>query len=239
MRADSETTNDMRAPGAAAALYLAAAYVAGIAYFLIAIDYPSVVDPLDKIALFEQHLRGLQIAYLAIYVVFGFVLMTLAWALHVRLRGGAPAVMRVATSVALVWAGLLVAGGMVTNLGMETVVSLHAADDSGAVTTWLAIDAVTSGMTGGNGEVLGGLWTLLVSWAAWRGRSLPVAVSVVGAVAGAAGLASALPGLSTLVAAFGLAQVVWFVALAVVFFRAEPMAPARAASARAAPAQLG
>ena len=221
MRTPTGTTHDLRTSGGLAALYLAAAYLAAIAYFLIGIDYPSVVDPLDKIALFARHLRGLQLAYLAIYVVFGFVLLVLAWSLHLRLRGGAPATMRLATSVGLVWGGLLVAGGMVMNVGMETVVALHAADPSQAATVWLAIETVTSGMTGGNGEVLGGLWTLLVSIAAWRGRSLPIPLVVVGTVAGAAGLASALPGLSTLVAAFGLTQLVWFVGLGVVLLRRE------------------
>jgi hypothetical protein len=231
MRVAMGTANEGWIGGGAAALYLAAAYVAGIAYFLVGIDYPSVVDPLDKIALFARHLRGLQVAYLAIYVVFGFVLMVLAWALHGRLRGAAPGVMRIATSVGLVWAGLLVAGGMVTNIGMETVVALHTTDPTQAATVWRTIEAVTSGMTGGNGEVLGGLWTLLVSVAAWRGRSLPTPVIVVGMVAGASGLASALPGLTPLVAAFGLTQLVWFVGVGVVLLRREDVA--RSASSQA------
>ena len=225
MRTRSGTTYDLQASGGVAALYLAAAYVAGIAYFLVGIDYPSVVDPLDKIALFARHLTGLQLTYLAIYVVFGFVLMVLAWALHGRLRDAAPTTMRLATSVALVWAGLLVAGGMVTNVAMETVVALHAADPSQAVTVWLATETITSGMTGGNGEVLGGLWTLLVSLAAWRGRSFPVPLIVVGMIAGAAGLVSALPGLAGLVAVFGLTQLVWFVGLGVVLLRRPRVAP--------------
>jgi hypothetical protein len=213
------TSKARQAWGSAAALYLAAAYVAGIVYFLVGIGYPSIVEPLDKIALFARHLRGLQVAYLGIYVVFGFVLMVLAWALHGRLQAAAPDTMRVATSVAIVWAGLLVAGGMVTNVGMETVVALHAADPTQAATAWLAIETVATGLTGGNGEVLGGLWTLLVGVAAWRGRSLPVPLIVLGMVAGVAGVASALPGLTVLVAAFGLTQLLWFVGLGVVLLR--------------------
>jgi hypothetical protein len=101
------------------------------------------------------------------------VLVVLAWTLHARLRAAAPTTMRVATSVALVWAGVLIAGGMATNLGMETVVALHADDPARAATVWLAIETITSGMTGANGELLGGLWTLLVSLAARRARALP------------------------------------------------------------------
>jgi hypothetical protein len=222
MRERQETSSTRQAWGSGAAFYLATAYVAGIVYFLVGVDYPSIVDPLDKIALFTGHLRGLQIAYLAIYVGFGFVLMTLAWALHGRLHAAAPATMRVATSVAIVWAGLLVAGGMVTNVGMETVVALHASDPAQAATAWLAIETVATGLTGGNGEVIGGMWTLLVSVAAWRGRSLPVPLIVVGMVAGVAGVVSGLPGLTVLVAAFGLTQLLWFVGLGLVLLVQEP-----------------
>ncbi len=219
MTLHSEPPTPPPALGAAAAGYLAAAYFTGMAYFLLAIDYPGASDPLDKIALFTRHLRGLQFTYLAIYVVFGVVLVILAWTLHARLRCAAPTTMRVATSLAIVWAGLLIAGGMATNLGMESVVVLHAVDPAQAATVWLTIEAVISGMTGGNGELLGGLWTLLVSVAAWRGRAFPMPIIALGLLTGAAGILSAIPGLTALVAAFGLTQLVWFVALGVALMR--------------------
>ena len=211
--------NGLRRLGGAAALYLAVAYLAAVVYFLVIVDFPSLVDPRDKVDLFARHLTGLQLAYLAIYVVFGVVLMTLAWALHDRLASAAPATMRFATGIALVWGGLLIASGMAMNAGMETVVALHGTDPAGAATVWLAVESVTSGMSGGKGELLGGLWTLLVSWAAWRSRRLPRALNVVGALAGAAGVASTVPGLGDLVAVFGLTQLVWFVWLGVVLLR--------------------
>jgi hypothetical protein len=213
--------------GAAAAFYLAAAYLGGMAYFLLAIDYPSVSEPLDKITLFTDHLLGLQLAYLGIYVVFGVLLAVLAWTLHGRLRRAAPHTMRVATSLAIVWAGVLIAGGMVMNLGMERVVALQPHDPPGALYVWLAVETVTAGITGGDGELLGGLWTLLVSVVAWRSRTLPRAVVVVGALAGAAGVLSAVPGLTGLVAVFGLAQLAWFVAIGVVLARAPVVRPGR------------
>ncbi len=208
-----------RALGAAAAFYLAGAYLAGIAYFLLVVDFPSIHDPLDKIALFAQNLRGLQLTYLAIYVVFGLGLVVLAWTLHARLHTAAPTTTRVATSIALVWAGVLIAGGMATNLGMETVVALHADDPAQAATVWLTIEAVTSGMTGANGELLGGLWTLLVSLAARRARVLPRAIVALGLFAGAVGVLSTVPGLAVLVAAFGLTQLAWFIGVGLALLR--------------------
>ena len=221
---DEPTT--ARALGTAAALYLALAYLAGIAYFLFAVDYPNIHDPLDKIALFSRHLRGLQITYLAIYVAFGLALVVLASTLHDRLAGTAPRMMRTASVVAFVWAGVLIAGGMATNHGMETVVALHADDPAQAATVWIAIESITSGMTGANGELLGGLWTLLVSLTAWRARAFPRFVVAIGLLAGAAGLLSTVPGLGVLVAVFGLAQLVWFVGVGAALWRAPTTTPA-------------
>jgi hypothetical protein len=222
-------TNGLRRLGGAAALYLAVAYLVAAMYFLVVVDFPSLVDPLDKVELFARHLTGLQLAYLAIYVVFGVVLMALAWALHERLADAAPSTMRLATGIALVWGGVLIASGMAMNAGMETVVALHGTDPAGAATVWLAVESVTSGMSGGNGELLGGLWTLLVSWAAWRSRRLPRPLNVVGALAGTAGVLSTVPGLTDLVAVFGLTQLVWFVWLGVVMLR-RPRTPADGAT---------
>ena len=220
------TLGALGTPGALAAFYLAGAYLVGAMYFLLVVDFPNVHDPFDKIALLAQHLRGLQLAYLAIYVVFGVALVVLAWTLHARLSAKAPTTMRVATSIALIWAGVLIAGGMATNLGMETVVALHADDPTRAVTVWLGIETMTSGMTGANGELLGGLWTLLVSLVAWRARAFSRGVAALGLLAGAAGVVSTVPGLSVLVAGFGLTQLAWFVAVGVALLR-----PPRAAAA--------
>ena len=39
--------------------------------------------------------------------------------------------------------------------------------------TWQAIEAVADGLGNGNGEILGGLWTLMVSLAALWAGGLP------------------------------------------------------------------
>lgn len=219
MHARPHDTNGLQRLGGAVALYLATAYLAAMAYFLVVVDYPSVTDPHDKVALFAQNLIGLQLAYLALYVVFGVVLMVLAWVLHDRLASAAPFAMRLATGIALVWGGVLIMSGMAMNAGMETVVGLHAHEPERAATVWLAVESVTSGMSGGQGELLGGLWTLLVSGVAWRAGRFPKVLNAVGALAGAAGVLSTVPGLGDLVAVFGLAQLAWFAGLGVVLLR--------------------
>ena len=107
------------------------------------------------------------------YVFFGFALIVLSLALYDRLKSGAPALMQVATAIGIIWAGSLIASGMVANAGLATVVALYAKDPAQAALTFQAIEAITNGLGNANGEILGGLWTLLVSLAALRTGGLP------------------------------------------------------------------
>jgi hypothetical protein len=74
----------------------------------------------------------MQVTYLLTYVVFGVALTVLALALHARLQAAAPALTPVATTVGLIWAGTLVASGMIFNAGITAVLGLHASDPAAA-----------------------------------------------------------------------------------------------------------
>ena len=112
--------------GGLAALYLAAAYLVAMPYFLVFVKYPDIVDPVEKVALLAGNHAGMQVMYLITYVIFGIVLAVLALALHARLRDRSPILAQVATAVGLIWAFVLVASGMIFNAGMAAVVGLHA-----------------------------------------------------------------------------------------------------------------
>jgi len=125
--------------------------------------------------------------------------------------------MQTATAFGLIWAGLVMASGTIYNVGMETVVDLHGTDPAQAATVWLAIESVFDGLSGL--EIVGGVWVLLISWAALRAGELPRALHYLGAVIGVAGIISAVPGSSEIVMIFGLGQIVWFVWLGLVMLR--------------------
>jgi hypothetical protein len=210
--------------GGVAALYEAAVYVLAMLFFLILVDYPSVVDPVEKVALLVDNQTLMYIMYLLSYVVFSIVLVVLALALYERLKEGSPAMMQIATAIGLIWAGVVIASGYVFNMGMDTVVDLYGKDPAQAATVWLAIESASEGLGGAKGEILGGLWMLLVSWAALRGGGLPRALNYLGVVIGVAGLFSAVPALEMLALVFGLGQIVWFVWLGIVLLRSSPSA---------------
>ncbi len=139
-----------------------------------------------------------------------------------RLKSGAPAIMQVATTIGIIWAGSLIAGGMVSNAGIAPVVALYAQDPAQAALSWQSIESVASGLGNGNGEILGGLWTLLVSLAALRAGGLPKGLNILGLLVGTVGIISIAPGLTDLTGVFGLSQIVWFVWLGIVLLRSNP-----------------
>ncbi len=205
--------------GGFAALYLAVAYLIGIALFLVVLDYPSMTDPAQRVALLIEKQMVIFSTNLLMYVFFGVFLIVLSLALYDRLKSGAAAIMQVATAVGIIWAGSLIASGMVSNAGIAPVVALYAQDPAQAALTWQGIESVASGLGNGNGEILGGLWAVLVSLAAMRAGGLPKALNVLGFLVGAVGIISTFPGLTDLTGVFGLSQIVWFVWLGVVLLR--------------------
>ncbi len=197
--------------GGLAALYLAVAYLLAMPFFLLLVDYHSAVDPAAKVASLVTNHGAMQVMYLITYVVFGIALSILALALYERLKPAAPALMQTATAVGLIWAVLLVASGLVFNAGMGAVVTLYPANPAQAVSMWQAIEPVSDGLSCVDGEILGGLWVLLVSIAGLRVGGFSRAFGWFGVMVGAIGLASVIPPLTDLAILFGLAQIGWFV----------------------------
>ncbi len=148
MNTSSHMTAAQQRGGGVAALYLGAAFLLAMPFFLVVVNYPAATDATEKVALLASHHASMHGMYLITYVLFGVVLAVLALALHARLRSAAPALMQVATAVGVMWAVVLVASGMVFNAGMAAVVALHPANPDQAQSMWQAIEhALPTGST--------------------------------------------------------------------------------------------
>lgn len=208
--------------GGLAALYLAVAYLVGLVLFIVVLDYVNITDPAQKVALIIEMQMVIFATNLLLYVFFGLFLVVLALALHERLKAGSPALMQVATTIGIIWAGSLVASGMISNAGLAPTAALYAVDPTQAALTWQGVEIVAEGIGNGNGEILGGVWMLLVSLAALRSGGLPKGLSILGLFVGAVGIISLLPSLTDLVALFGLSQMVWYAWVGIVLLRSNP-----------------
>ena len=138
--------------------------------------------------------------------------------------------MQAATVVGLIWAVVLVASGLVFNFGMETVAALYDGNPDQAVAVWQAIEPVTEGLGGAGGEILGGLWVLLVSWTALRTGGLPKTLGWLGVAIGLMGIVSVVPALRDAGMVFGMLQIVWLVWTGVVMLRTTERAVERVES---------
>jgi hypothetical protein len=208
--------------GGFAALYLAAAYLIGMLLFLVVLDYPGITEPAQKVALLVEKQAVIFSTNLLMYVFFGVFLIVLALALYDRLKCEAPALMQAATALGIIWAGSLIASGMVSNAGIAPSVSLYATDPAQAALSWQGFETVASGLGNGNGEILGGLMMLLVSIAALKSAAFPKALNILGLLVGAVGFITIVPQLTDLVGVFGLGQMIWFVWLGILLLRSDP-----------------
>jgi hypothetical protein len=208
--------------GGLAALYLAIAYLIGMALFIVVLDYPSLTDPAQKVTLLLDKQMIFFSTNLLMYVFFGVFLIVLSLALYDRLKTGSLATARVATAIGIIWAGSLIASGMISNAGIDPVVALYAKDPAQASLAWQGIESVANGLGNANGEILGGLMTLLFSIAALRAGGFPKVLNIIGLLVGTVGIISIFPGLSNLSVFFGLGQIIWFVWLGIILLRSNP-----------------
>ena len=159
--------NKLQKWGGAAALYEALAYIIGFIGFIAVVNVGGIADPLDKVTAIVENQGLLTALMLIVYVAWGASLVVLTLALHERLNGKNSALARTATAFGIIWSVLVIASGMIYNVGMETVVTLAATNPEQAATVWLAIGSVFNGL-GGGVEVVGGIWVILLSVAGLR-----------------------------------------------------------------------
>ncbi len=148
--------NDIQKLGGVAALAEAVAYLVGFVLYFLLLDASGYDGPVGQVAFLVDHQATLSVANLLIYIAASIFLVVLVLALHERLRTGSSAMVQIATVFGLIWAGLVMASGMIFSIGTETVVNLYAADPAQAATVWLTIGAVHDALGGGT-EIVGGL----------------------------------------------------------------------------------
>ena len=217
--------NGLQKWGGVAALYQALAYIIGFIGFIAVVNVGGIADPSAKVTAIVENQGLLTTLHLIVYVAWGAAMVVLSLALHERLDGHKSALARTATAFGLIWAVLVIASGMIYNVGMETVSSLYATDPEQAASVWLAIESISNGL-GGGVEVVGGIWVILLSISALRSGNFSRAFNYLGLVIGAAGVVSVVPALSEISGIiFGLTQIVWFAWLGIARLRqSEPAA---------------
>lgn len=201
--------------GGLASWVVAATYVIGFAamiiHFVPAGFTSAVSDPAASLAFLLDHQTSLYAWYFVLYLVGGVALVVLALGVHDRIARSQPALSTVTAGFGLIWAGHLLASGMVALMAQRAVAQLATSEPERVESAWVTLSVIQDAVGGGI-ELVGATWLLLVSAAALRARLFSRGLTVVGLVIGVAGLLTVVPAAAEPAAAvFGLGLIVWFV----------------------------
>lgn len=193
------------------ALIEAALYIFGFAILVGPLNPGDVTLTLpERLSFYNEHQALYQFWILLIYVVFGVTLVFLSFALNGLMKEKNPILSGIAAIFGYIWSVLVIASGMLTNIGLSAALKHQSENTEQAYQLWLTIETIQNGL-GGGVEVVGGIWVLLVTLAGHKANLFRKAFLILGCLVGLAGILTAIPGLSDLGAVFGLLQIVWFI----------------------------
>ncbi len=215
-------TNRLQMMGGWSSILAGSTFIFGFALFLTVLMplASGELDAVETVAFIEANQILIYIWNLVIYVLFGIVLAVTSLAINERLKALAPASAQISTALGLIWAGLVIASGMVSNIGAATVIDIYQTDPTQAGTIWQAVNTVGVGVGGGN-EIVGGLWVAIISWVALRTGLFSRALNILGMVAGVAGIVTLIPQLTDVGAIFGFGMIAWFIWMGIALLRSE------------------
>ena len=195
--------------GGVAALAQAFIYISAFVFFGAFFNFPSEASTGEMFSFLTENQLMLSVVNVVMYVVFGLFLAVLVLALYHRLKHSALVLSQLAAVFGFIWVGLVIASGMIANIGLAAVIRLSVNDPEQAMTVWKTMNVIVEGIGGGN-EVVGGLWMLVLSSAALKSAQLSKAHNGFGLFIGVAGILTIYPA-DILTEIFGLGQIVWFI----------------------------
>lgn len=202
--------NKTRKIAGLSSLFIAAAYLMAMPYFLLVVDYPSVTDPLEKLIMIRDNFTSMYAMYIIVYQFVAVALVVLSLALFRMVESEDSLLPRLMAAFGLIWACLLFASTMVFNYGMGTAIAAFENDPVAGVWHWQVIESVAQGLGGGGGEFLGGFWMLTLGILGLRVKIFPKTLSILSLIIAVAGFISNVPFLHSVGVVFGLLQIIWF-----------------------------
>lgn len=195
------------------AISAALIYIVAFIYFGAFWSYPSLGSPLEKMVYLAENQLTFSAIYFLMYVVFGVFLAMLVVGLHERLKYTENAAIIIGSLFGCIWVGLVIASGMISNIGLAYAIDLMTVSPEKAIDIWTILSLITESIGGGN-ELIGGLWVLLVSATALQAGEFSRTLNYLGLLVGAAGIATVYPE-DILTEIFGTSQIVWFIWLGI------------------------
>jgi hypothetical protein len=205
----------------AAATYLFAIGLAG-----------SLLKPMVDLTLgFQEYMAFLMankllvfVWHFSMYLINGFCLTVLVLALHERLKNSSPSLAKISSALGLIWTAFVFLSGVITNYGIESLITLYGKSQGQAESLKNALDAMTVGIDSSD-KFLGCLWVGLVSLAAFKNNAFPRTFNIFGLAISAAGLVGTMiPALVSVSYVFGIGAILWWLAVGIYILRRQDKA---------------
>nr|WP_241904399.1 DUF4386 family protein [Vibrio cyclitrophicus] len=188
-------------------------YILAFVYFGAFWTYPSEGGASEKMTYLAENQLSFSLMYFLMYVVFGVFLAVLVVGLFEELKSTNDPLVKVGSVFGFVWVVLVIASGMLANIGLVHAVELMDLSAEQAFDMWRVVTVIVESLGGGN-ELVGGLWVLLISLAALKATIFPRGLNYLGISVGCAGVSMIYPA-EVLTEIFGITQVLWFLWLGV------------------------
>jgi hypothetical protein len=188
-------------------------YVVAFIYFGAFWSFPSDGSPAEKMAHLTENQFLYSMIYFLMYVVFGVFLAVLVVGLYEKLKHTNSPAVAIGSLFGVVWVTLVIASGMISNIGLAHAIDLAKESPEKAFDMWTMTSLITESLGGGN-ELVGGLWVLLVSVAALKAGLFSRTLNYLGLLVGAAGIATIYPD-EIFTEIFGVTQIGWFIWLGI------------------------
>lgn len=211
--------NHLQKVGAVAAILHSAAYIIAIGLYLSFLSPIIDASPEQYVALLADYKDIMFIWILIAYLVAGFCLVPVTLALYERLKTASPALIQTSTVLGFIWAALIISSGNLMIHGFDEIADLYARNPAQAETVYVTLKIVENGIVSAN-ELTGGLWILLLSWAALQIGELNKALNSLGLGIGMVGVLTLVPPLAEMTKMlFGLSMIAWFAWAGIILLR--------------------
>jgi hypothetical protein len=194
------------------AVYGGLSYIGGILVYLVLLKYDSATSAAEQLAIISNNSVLVHVTTLHIYVIFSFGIIFLATYLYLKLKHEQPVLSLLSLITGVIWATILIASGFISMAVTTLLMNGTAASELSSA--WQAINIISDALGGGN-ELMGGVFTGLLSLAMYKARFSGMATSILGALVFIGGTISALPYLADIgIEIFVISQILWFFVLA-------------------------
>lgn len=194
------------------AVYGGLSYIGGIFVYLQLLKYDSAPTASEQLNIISSNALLVHMTTLHIYVIFSFGIILLAAYLYLKLNATQPILSLLSLITGVIWATILIASGFISMT--VTTLLMNGTVASDLASAWQAINIISNALGGGN-ELIGGVFTGLLSLAMYKARFSSKTTSVLGALVFIGGTISVLPYLTDIgIGIFVISQILWFFTLA-------------------------